>query len=129
MNKFFLAFCALMLILFSSCKSDPVKETVTDFYLSYQNLDFEKAKQYCNPLMVQKITLIEKGFTPEKRKTVLKHIRKNRIKVEEIKYDDAQTKATARVSFYKLSDDDENNEETTIIHLEKIQDQWKIADF
>lgn len=129
MNKFFLVFFPLMLILFVSCKSDPVKETVTDFYLSYQNLDFEKAKQYCNPLMVQKITLIEDGFTPEKRKIILKNIRKNRIKVEEINYDDSQTKATVRVSFYKLSEDNDNKDETTIIHLEKIQDQWKIADF
>lgn len=42
MNKFVLVFFSLILILFVSCKSDPVKETVTDFYLSYQNLDFEK---------------------------------------------------------------------------------------
>lgn len=129
MNKFFLAFCPLMLILFTSCNRDPVKETVTDFYLSYQNLDFEKAKKYCNPLMAQKITLIEKGFTPEKRKTILKHIRKNRIKVEDINYDHAQTKATVKVHFYKLTDAEENQDETTIIHLEKLQNKWKIVDF
>ncbi len=129
MNKFVLVFFSLILILFVSCKSDPVKETVTDFYLSYQNLDFEKTKQYCNPLMVQKITLIENGFTPEKRKAILKHIRKNRIQVEDINYDDTQTKATAKVRFYTLSEDNENNEETTVIFLEKIQGRWKIADF
>jgi hypothetical protein len=79
--------------------------------------------------MVQKITLIENGFTPEKRKAILKHIRKNRIQVEDINYDDTQTKATAKVRFYTLSEDNENNEETTVIFLEKIQGRWKIADF
>lgn len=49
--------------------------------------------------------------------------------VEDINYDDTQTKATAKVRFYTLSEDNENNEETTVIFLEKIQGRWKIADF
>ena len=111
-----------------SCTKDPVKETVDNFYFSFQNLDFEKAKTYCNPLMSYKLTLIQEEMTEEKRSFLEWQLKKSRMKIESISYDEKRGKAkvTVGITSYK---EGEKIYETDIILLEKINNSWKIIDF
>jgi len=111
-----------------SCTKDSVKETVDNFYFSFQNLDFEKAKTYCNPLMSYKLTLIQEEMTEEKRSFLEWQLKKSRMKIESISYDEKRGKAkvTIGITSYK---EGEKIYETDIILLEKINNSWKIIDF
>ncbi len=125
-------YCSIFILLFFvstlfSCKKDPVEETVLQFYYAYQNLEFEKAKEFCNPLMSYRLELIEQNFTEEKRTLVHNEIRKNHILIKEIEYDTSRTKVDVKIEFFHNFDKSYNAE--TVISLEKRNNQWQISNF
>lgn len=125
-------YCSIFILFFFastlfSCKKDPVEETVLQFYYAYQNLEFEKAKEFCNPLMSYRLELIEQNFTEEKRTLVHNEIRKNHILIKEIEYDTSRTKVDVKIEFFHNFDKSYNAE--TVISLEKRNNQWQISNF
>lgn len=113
---------------FYSCSKDPVKKTVENFYFSFQNLDFEKAKKYCNPLMAHKLALIQEEMRDEKRSFLEWKLKKSRIKIEAIEYDEKRVKAKVKIEITSYKNGKKIDEVDTI-QLEKVNESWKISDF
>lgn len=118
----FLIVCLLLV----SCQRNTPERVIKDFYYSYQNLDFEKAKTYCAPSMVDKLNLMEANFNQEKKDAIQSEILKNHIKIEDVTYRDDKEHAVAKVVFYTTKDSVFVNDEVT---LELRGGDWKVANF
>ena len=115
-----------LLVLFASCHRHEPEGVVKSFYGAYQNLDFEKAKDYCTPYMSQRINLIQSGMNDGKKAFLQHKIKKQHIAVEEVNYNDAGTQAVVKVVF---TAPDDSLTHVDYVTLEKCGEEWKVSNF
>ena len=125
------SFCKILIVtaLFGvvvACHRDEPASVVKSFYYAYQNLDFEKAREYCTPYMSQKISLIEEGFNEEKQAFLHPKIKKQHISVGDVSYNDAGNQAVVTVVFTAPEDTVHHIDYVT---LEKCGEEWKVSNF
>ena len=125
MRKLFGIFClAMLLCVFNSCtrsEEKTVKKTAKEFYLSYQNMDFDEIVEYCTPLMTERMRSIESGLTPESRKMQLEKLKSFSMTVETVEFN-----AVATCSFVQSNTKEKFTDK---MELQKISGVWKISEF
>lgn len=130
MRKLFGIFClAMLLCVFNSCtrsEEKTVEKTAKEFYLSYQNMDFNEIVEYCTPLMTERMRSIESGLTPESRKMQLEKLKSFSMTVETVEFNADTTAAVATCSFVQSNTKEKFTDK---MELQKISGVWKISEF
>lgn len=109
-----------------SCHRNSPERVVKSFYYAYQNLDFDKAEEFCAPSMSHKISLIKSGFNAEKKSFLQAKVKKQRITVREVVYNDTGNQAVVKVFFTTPED---SVPQVDYVLLEKCGDEWKVSNF
>lgn len=127
----FIKLFGLLAILFAffSCansEENKVKKTAKEFYLSYQNMDFDEIVEYCTPLMAERIRSIESGMTPEKRDAKLAEMKAYRMTVDKVELNADGTEAVVTCTFTQPKT---KESATDRMELQKIGDEWKVSEF